>query len=71
MFVLFGIPGCTTFSADKLQKLQNRAARILTFSIAMTLILIFSLKRLGWRKLDSQRKIEKNCYGLQLQSLMG
>ncbi len=49
---------CTKFSADKLQKLQNRAARILTFSSydanADPLI-----EKLGWRKLASQRKNQK------------
>ncbi len=49
---------CTKFSTDKLQKLQNRAARILTFSSydsnAEPLI-----EKLGWRKLASQRKNQK------------
>ena len=44
--------------ASKLQKLQNRAARILTYSNydanADNLI-----KKLGWIKLDSQRTIHK------------
>ena len=42
----------------KLQKLQNRAARVLTYSgydtDADSLI-----KKLGWKKLDSQRKLQK------------
>ena len=49
---------CSKSSADKLQKLQNRAARILTFSNYDTNADLL-IKRLGWRKLDSQRKIQK------------
>ena len=49
---------CSKSSADKLQKLQNRAARILTFSSYDTNADLL-IKRLGWRKLDSQRKIQK------------
>ena len=49
---------CNKTSADKLQKLQNRAARVLTYSgydtDADSLI-----KKLGWKKLDSQRKLQK------------
>ena len=49
---------CTKSSADKLQKLQNRAARILTFfSYGTNADLL--IKRLGWRKLESRRKIQK------------
>ena len=49
---------CSKSSADKLQKLQNRAARILTCSNYDTNADLL-IKRLGWRKLDSQRKIQK------------
>ena len=49
---------CSKSSADKLQKLQNRAARILTFSSYDTNADLL-IKKLGWRKLDSQRKIQK------------
>ena len=49
---------CSKSSADKLQKLQNRAARMLTFSSYDTNADLL-IKRLGWRKLDSQRKIQK------------
>ena len=49
---------CGKTLASKLQKLQNRAARILTYSNydanADNLI-----KKLGWIKLDSQRTIHK------------
>ena len=49
---------CTKFSAEKLQKLQNRAARILTFSSYKTKA-DFLIEELGWRKLESQRKNQK------------
>ena len=49
---------CSKSSADELQKLQNRAARILTFSNYDTNADLL-IKRIGWRKLDSQRKIQK------------
>ena len=41
-----------------LQKLQNRAARILTFSSYKTNA-DFLIEELGWRKLESQRKNQK------------
>ena len=44
--------------SNKLQKLQNRAARILTFSSYDTDVEdLFS--KLGWRKLSSQREMQK------------
>ena len=49
---------CTKSSADKLQKLQNRAARILTFSSYDTNADLL-IAELGWRKLDSKRKNQK------------
>ena len=58
MFVLPLWDNCTKFSADKLQQLQNRVARILTFS-SYDINADLLIKRLGWRKLDSQRKIQK------------
>lgn len=44
---------------DKLQKLQNRAARVLTFPnlVIMTLMLANCLKFWGGKKLDRQRNI--------------
>jgi len=55
--------------ATKLQKLQNRAARILTFfSYDANVDDLFKI--LGWKKLDVQRKIQtatvvyKSIYGL-------
>jgi hypothetical protein len=47
---------CTKFFADKLHKLQN--CGILTLSSYDTNADLL-IKRLGWRKLDSQRKFEK------------
>ena len=49
---------CNKTYADKLQKLQNRAARVLTSS-SYDIAADFLLERLGWRKLDTQRKLEK------------
>ena len=44
--------------SNNLQKLQNRAARILTFSSYDTNVEhLFS--KLGWRKLSSQREMQK------------
>ena len=49
---------CNKTLSDKLQKLQNRAARILTFSSYDTNAeLLF--ERLGWRGLESQRQIHE------------
>ena len=49
---------CNLTLSNKLQKLQNRAARILTFSSYDTDVEdLFS--KLGWRKLSSQREIQK------------
>ena len=56
---------CSKSSADKLQKLQNRAARILTFSSYDNNADLL-IKRLGWRKLDSQRKIQKVPWSINL-----
>ena len=44
--------------ADKLRKLQNRAVRILTFSSYDTNADAL-LKNIGWKKLQTQRKIQK------------
>ena len=49
---------CNKTYADKLQKLQNRAARVLTSS-SYDIAADFLLEKLGWRKLDTQRKLEK------------
>ena len=49
---------CNKTLFDKLQKLQNRAARILTFSSYDTNAgLLF--ERLGWKRLESQRQIQE------------
>ncbi len=49
---------CNKTLSDKLQKLQNRAARILTFSSYDTNAgLLF--ERLGWKRLESQRQIQE------------
>ena len=49
---------CTKTLFTKLQKLQNRAARIITYSsYAVNADLL--IEKLGWRKLDSQRQILK------------
>ena len=49
---------CNKTLADKLQKLQNRAARVLTFSSYDTNAdRLF--KELGWQKLQTQRQIQK------------
>ena len=52
---------CNKTLADKLQKLQNRAARILTFSSydANADALLVVLESIGWKKLQTQRKIQK------------
>ena len=50
---------CTKTLSTKLQKLQNRAARIITYwSYDVNADLL--IKKLGWRKLDSQREIHKD-----------
>ena len=53
---------------DKLQKLQNRAARVLTYSnYDADVNNLFEL--LGWKSLDSQRQIEKTT--MVFKSLQG
>ena len=49
---------CNKTLADKLQKLQNRAARVLTFS-GYDINADVLIDRLGWRKLSSQRQFQK------------
>ena len=49
---------CTKALANKLQKLQNRAARILTHS-NYDANADFLIQQLGWKKLHSQRSIHK------------
>ena len=44
--------------SNKLQKLQNRTARILTFSSYDTDV-EDSFSKLGWRKLSCQREMQK------------
>ena len=60
---------CSKTLADKLQKLQNRAARILTFS-SYDVNADVVLASIDWKKLETQRKIQKavmvhkSLYGL-------
>ena len=60
---------CSKTLADKLQKLQNRAARILTFS-SYDANADDVLASINWKKLETQRKIQKavmvhkSLYGL-------
>jgi hypothetical protein len=54
---------CNKTLADKLQKLQNRAARVLTFSSYDTKA-DYLFEKLGWKKLESPAQISKSCYGL-------
>ena len=49
---------CGTTLAGKIQKLQNRAVRVLTSASHDTSTDIL-LKKLGWKDLQSQRKIAK------------
>ena len=49
---------CTKTLSTKLQKLQNRAARIITYS-SYDVNADLLIEKLGWRKLDSQRQIHK------------
>ena len=49
---------CTKTLANKLQKLQNRAARTLTHS-NYDANADFLIQQLGWKKLHSQRSIHK------------
>ena len=49
---------CNKTLADKLQQLQNRAARVLTFSSYDTSADPL-IRQLGWNKLDNQRKFHK------------
>ena len=49
---------CNKTLYDKLQKLQNRAARILAFSSYDTNAGLL-LERLGWKRLESQRQIQE------------
>ena len=51
---------CNKILADKLQKLQNRAARVLTFSSYDTNSdRLFEELLIGWIKLETQRQIHK------------
>ena len=50
---------CKKTLADKLQKLQNRAARVLTFS-GYDINADALIETLGWRKLSSQRLFYTN-----------
>ena len=50
--------GCGTTLADKIQKLQNRAARVLT-SASYDTSTDTLFEKLGWKDLQSQRKIAK------------
>jgi hypothetical protein len=49
---------CNKTLSDKLQKLQNRAARILTFSSYDTNTGVL-FERIGWKGLESQRQISE------------
>ena len=49
---------CLVLAAEKLQKLQNRAARVLTFSSYDTNADVL-IDKLGWKKLSSQRQFQK------------
>ena len=49
---------CNKTLAEKLQKLQNRAARVLTFSSYDTNADVL-IDKLGWKKLSSQRQFQK------------
>ena len=49
---------CNKTFAEKLQKLQNRAARVLTFSSYDTNADVL-IDKLGWKKLSSQRQFQK------------
>ena len=49
---------CRSTLADKLQELQNRAARVLTSSSYVTNA-EYLFEKLGWKNLASQRKIAK------------
>ena len=51
---------CNKTVANKLQKLQNRAARVLT-SAAFDTSTEYLFQVLNWRKLESQRQIQKAC----------
>ena len=51
---------CNKTLVNKLQKLQNRAARVLTSSTFDTSTEYF-FQVLSWRKLESQRQIQKAC----------
>ena len=59
-YIVWGACGVTL--QDKLQKLQKRAARVLTYSnYDADVNNLFEL--LGWKSLVSQRQIEKNNHG--------
>ena len=49
--------GCGTTLAGKIQKLQNRAAKVLTSASFFTTNILFGKR--GWKDLQSQRKIVK------------
>ena len=61
---------CSKTLADKLQKLQNRAAWILTFSSYAVNAISIVLASIDWKKLETQRRIQKavmvhkSLYGL-------
>ena len=51
---------CNKTLANKLQKLPNRAARVLTFA-AFDTSTEYLFQVLNWKKLESQRQIQKDC----------
>ena len=51
--------GCGTTLAGKIQKLRNRAARVLT-SASYDISTDILFEKLGWKDLQSQRKIAKS-----------
>ena len=61
---------CSKTLADKLQKLQNRAARVLTFSSYAVNAISIVLASIDWKKLETQRRVQKavmvhkSLYGL-------
>ena len=50
---------CNKTLADKLQKLQNRAARVLSTFSSYDTSADPLIRQLGWNKLDNQRKFHK------------
>ena len=53
--------GCSVFSSNSIEKLQNEAARIVT-GLTRSISLENLYKECGWEALSLRRKISKTCF---------